>query len=77
MPVTITDVLSSPDCEIQFHFTVSDGEHRDALIATLTLSEAVAIANGKDSGDISSMCRVIVKTSEHQSLVGRTFGDTD
>lgn len=77
MPVTITDVLSTPAGEMEFHFTVSDGQHRDALIATLTLSEAVAIANGKDSGDVFSMCRVIVKTSEHQSLIGRTFGNTD
>ncbi|SAK83095.1 hypothetical protein AWB77_04243 [Caballeronia fortuita] len=77
MPATITDVLSTPNGEMEFHFTVSDGQHRDALIATLTMSEAVAIANGKDSGDVSLMCRVIVKTIEHQSLVGQTFGDAD
>ena len=74
MPVTITDVLSIPGGGCEFHFTVSDGRHRDALIATLTLDEAVGIANGKKSGDVFLMCRAITETSDHQTLIGRTFG---
>ncbi|SAL02270.1 hypothetical protein AWB80_08322 [Caballeronia pedi] len=76
MPVTINDVLSTPDGSLEFHFTVSDGRHNDALIATLTLNEAVAIAKGKNAGDVFAMCCAIIETREYQSLIGRTFGDT-
>jgi hypothetical protein len=75
LPVTITDVVSTPGGGYLFHFTVSDGRHRDALIGTVTFDEATGIANGKNGGDVFSMCRAITESSDHQALVGRTFAD--
>lgn len=75
MSVKITDVVCNPNGECVFHFTVCDDQHREALLATLTLEEAHGIAKGKNSGDVFSMCRAIIEAADHRTLIGRTFGE--